>query len=344
MRGLVLAVVAFLAAGCQAPAPEPVSSSPSPRVTRVTFADTQTITAAPMYVALERGYYQAQGLDVSFQSLASTQVAQALTVNQTDVGVVNPEPALFDAMQRGLEIKLVAALSRNAPGDKPASLLVRRDLVDRRQYVSPRDLRGRIVALAGPQSQFYVDRFMARDGLSIADVKLTTLRLPDMVPALNTRSIDAAWAVEPTPTIAEASGLGRVVAVTGDLYPGGIGAALAFSPTFARQQPDAARRFTLATLRGLRDYSHALVKKDADPAPVIQILAAHTPVKDARLWEVMGIPSADVNNPAMEAGPWDTLQEYFVSTSQQLTVVDLDTYIDNSFITAALQQLGPDPT
>jgi NitT/TauT family transport system substrate-binding protein len=164
-----------------------------------------------------------------------------------------------------------------------------------------------------------------------------------MVPALNTRAIDAAWAAEPTPTIAEASGLGRVVAATGDLYPGGIGAALAFSPTFARQQPDAARRFAVATLRGLRDYYHALVKKDADPVPVIQILSQHTAVKDPRLWEVMGIPSADTNNPSMDAGPWDVLQDYFVTSAQQLTRVDLAGYIDNSYMAYALERLGKDP-
>ena len=343
MRGLVLVVLTVLAAACQAP-PSPTATvvQATPRVEKVTLADNQTIAAAAMYVAFERGYYREEALDVSFQALPSTQVAQALTVNQIDVGVVNPDPALFNAMQRGLDIKLVAALSRNAPGDKPASLVVRRDLVDRGRYASPKDLRGAIIAVPGPQSQFYVDRFMARDGLSIADVKLTTLRLPDMVPALNTRAIDAAWATEPTPTIAEASGLGRVVAATGDLYPGGIGAALALSPTFAQGQPDAARRFTVATLRGLRDYYHALVKKDADPAPLIQILVQHTAVKDPRLWEVMGIPSTDVNNPSMEAAPWDTLQDYFVSASQQLTRVDLDAYIDNAYIAYALDRLGTD--
>jgi hypothetical protein len=135
-----------------------------------------------------------------------------------------------------------------------------------------------------------------------------------------------------------------VVAVTGDLNPGGIGAALAYSPTFARQQPDAARRFAVATLRGLRDYYHALVKKDAEPASVIQILALHTPVKDGRLWEVMGLPSADTNNPSMDAAPWRTLQDYFVTTSQQLAVVDLDTYIDNSYMAFALERLGNDPS
>ena len=348
MRILALLVLAVLAAACAAPGPE-AARQPTSRVVeleleKVSFADNQTIAGAPMYVAFERGYYRAESLDVTFQSLPSTQVAQALAVNQLNVGVVNPDPALFNAMDRGLDIKLVAALTRNAPGDKPASLVVRRDLVDTGRYASPRDLRGHVIALPGRQSLFYVDRFLARDGLTLSDVRLTTLSLPDMLPAFNTRAIDAAWAAEPTATIAEASGLGRIVAVTGDLYPGGIGAALAFSPTFARQQPDSARRFAVATLRGLRDYYHALVKKDADAAPLIKILAAHTAVKDARLWEVMGIPSADTNNPSMEAGPWDTLQDYFISTSQQLTRVDLDAYIDNAYMTFALERLGPDPT
>jgi NitT/TauT family transport system substrate-binding protein len=343
MRGVVLVLLAVLAAACRASTPATAPPPPaSPGVARVSVADTQTIASAPLYVAFERGYYAAEGLQVRFESLPAAQVGQGLAVNQFEVGVVNPDPALFNALDRGLDIKLVAALTRNAPGDKPASLVVRRDLVDTGRYVSPRDLRGGIIGLPGAQSQFYVQRFLARDGLSLADVKLTTLGLPDILPALNTRAIDAAWAAEPAATLAESRRLGRIVAATGDLYPGGIGAALAFSPTFTRAEPEAARRFALATLHGLRDYDHALVKKDADPAPIIQILARHTLIKDPGLWQAMGLPSADTNNPVMDAAPWDTLQDYFVASGQQLIHVDLNPYIDNTYITYALDRLGKD--
>jgi NitT/TauT family transport system substrate-binding protein len=152
MRGVVVMLLAVLVAACQAPRPRALAVPSAPEVVKVTLADNQTIAAAPMYVAFERGYYRAEALDVSFQPLPSAQVAQALAVNQIDAGVVNPEPALFNAMERGLDIKVVAALTRNAPGDKPASLVVRRDLVDRGRYASPKDLRGAIIALPGPLS------------------------------------------------------------------------------------------------------------------------------------------------------------------------------------------------
>src|SRR5919199_941218 len=101
MRTLGVLLLTVLLAACQAPAPRAATPEPTLGPEKISFADNQTIAGAPMYVALERGYYQAERLDVRFESLPSSQVAQALAVNQLDVGVVNPDPALFKAMDRG---------------------------------------------------------------------------------------------------------------------------------------------------------------------------------------------------------------------------------------------------
>jgi NitT/TauT family transport system substrate-binding protein len=152
-------------------------------------------------------------------------------------------------------------------------------------------------------------------------------------------SIDAAWNAEPANTIAEQQGFAKIVQATGDLLPGGVGAALAVSPAFAREQPDATQRFVTATVRGMRDYYHAFFAHDVDKEPVVQILVNHTPVKDPRLYDVIGLGRVEAN-PTLDFGAWRQLQAYFVKIGLQPRVLDPNAYVDGSYVTRALEVLG----
>jgi NitT/TauT family transport system substrate-binding protein len=110
---------------------------------KVVVADNQTLGTADVYIAEDRGYYAEEGVQVDLQPMIASEVAQTLAVGQIAFGITNPDPGLFNAMDRGLDIKMLAALTRNKPGDKVAAFLVRKDLVDGGQYKSPRTSRVR---------------------------------------------------------------------------------------------------------------------------------------------------------------------------------------------------------
>ena len=55
--------VAVLVAACQAPQPGVADFTPTPKVQTVSLADNQTLAAAPMHVAFERGYMAAAAKD-----------------------------------------------------------------------------------------------------------------------------------------------------------------------------------------------------------------------------------------------------------------------------------------
>jgi ABC-type nitrate/sulfonate/bicarbonate transport system substrate-binding protein len=170
------------------------------------------------------------------------------------------------------------------------------------------------IAAGAISAQFYVSRALAKGGL------------PDEITALQNKSVDAAWEVEPLITNAERQGIARAVFGTGELYPGAAGAALIMSPAFDRDNHEAAVRFLVAYLGGQRDYYHAINKKDTDPAQVIQALTAHTLVKDP--------------NGTFDASTWDPFQDFYVSQGILERKLDLTEYPDTSLVNEALDRLG----
>jgi ABC-type nitrate/sulfonate/bicarbonate transport system substrate-binding protein len=307
----------------------------------VTVGDNQTLGVADVYVALDRGYYQQEGLQVDLPQLGAPQVTiQALATSQIDFAIANPDPSLFNAFDRNLDMKLLAAITRNKPGDHPASFLVRSELLDNGQYHSPKDLAGKPVGVPALQSQFYVNLVMQKDGLTANDVDIKQFQQPgDLITAFASKSIDAGWTADPTVTQIESQGLARVVYKTGDLFPGAVGATLAMSPNYATQQPEAAYRFVYATMRGHLDYYHAFISKDVDKAPIVQILINHTPIKDPKLYDEIGLASVDVV-PTMDTQSWEVLQNYFVQIGLETHAADLASHVDNSYIQKAAAQMG----
>jgi NitT/TauT family transport system substrate-binding protein len=334
-------------AATSAPAPATAAAGAqlpplSPPVT-VQVADNQTLGMADVDIAIDRGYYRDEGLDIQVVVPGDVPTTiQALATSQVDFAITNPDPALFNALNRGLDIKMLAALTRNKPGDHVAVFLVRKDLVDSGQYHSPKDLKGAPVGIPAQQSGFYVNLVMQQDGLTAADVDTKTIATPDLAAALASKTVDAVWTAEPTVTYIEQQGLAVPVAVTGDLFPGAVGATLAMSPGFARDHPEAAQRFVYATMRGHRDYYHAFIAKDVDKTSVVQSLVAHTLIKDPKLYDTIGLASVELS-PRMDTASWDVLQDYFVKVGLQERKADLAKYVDNSFIEAADARLGQQP-
>jgi len=307
----------------------------------ITVGDNQTLGVADVYIALDRGYYQQEGLTVDLPQLGAPQVTiQALATSQIDFAIANPDPSLFNAFDRNLDMKLLAAITRNKPGDHPASFLVRSELLDSGQYNSPKDLKGKPVGIPAIQSQFYINLVMQKDGLTAADVDIKQFQQPaDLISAFASKAIDAGWTADPTVTQIESQRLARVVYKTGDLFPGAVGAALAMSPNYGTQNPDAAYRFVYATMRGHLDYYHAFIAKDVDKAPIVQILINHTPIKDPALYDTIGLASVDVV-PTMDTQSWEVLQKYFVQINLETRAADLASHVDNSYIQRAAQQMG----
>jgi NitT/TauT family transport system substrate-binding protein len=297
---------------------------------------------AGVYLALDRGYFREEGLDVQLERFTSgAEQTAPLATGQLHFGAGGPDPSLFNAVGRGIQLKLIGHNALVTPGDASAAFVVRQDLIESGAYRAPSDLKGATIAINVPKttSQLYVERVLGKGGLSLNDVTLTQVAFPDMVAALGSKAIDAAWAVEPFVTVSQAQNLARPVMPMAEVYPGAVTMVLMLSPSFAQNQPAAAQGFVTAHLRGQRDYYRAFVKRETSREPVIQSLTRYTQLKDPAVYSRLGFHGVDPNG-EINRTTLDEMQDYFVTIGSQERKLDLATIIDTSYVERAVQRLG----
>jgi len=144
---------------------------------------------------------------------------------------------------------------------------------------------------------------------------------------------------EPFVSAGKARGVVAPVVRLTEVFPGVILQAMLLSPVFAREQPEAARRFVTAHLRGQRDYYRAFIQNDGSRDALVPILTKYTNIKDPDLYGRMGTHGVDPNG-AIDLAVLDELQGYYLRYGTQQQRVDSARAMDPSYIDYALQRLG----
>jgi NitT/TauT family transport system substrate-binding protein len=126
---------------------------------------------------------------------------------------------------------------------------------------------------------------------------------------------------------------------SGQIYPGLVAMTLIVSPVFARDQPEAARRFVTAYLRGQRDYYRAVIKDEGGKEELYQILSQYTPIHDLSLFPRMATHDVDPNG-ELDPRTIDEQQDYYVRFGTQQQKLDLSHMLDSSYAQYAVERLG----
>jgi NitT/TauT family transport system substrate-binding protein len=297
---------------------------------------------AGLYIAIERGYFRDEGLELELVPFRSGADQMApLATGELQMGDGGLDPSLFNAVQRDIGVKIVGHNAMATPGDASAALVVRQDLVDSGQVREIKDLQGLTIAvhIEGTTAQLYVERSLARAGLTRDDVRFTIVQLPEMIAALTNKAVDAAWEIEPFVSVSEARGVARALVPMAEAYPRAPTMIVMMSPQFAAQQPEAARRFVTAHLQGQRDYWRAFVKNEGGRDEIIEVLTRYTQLKDPAQYARLGWHGVDPNG-ELDLAVMDDLQQYFLEIGSQQQKLDLARVIDRSYLESALGRLG----
>jgi NitT/TauT family transport system substrate-binding protein len=338
-----------MGAGGVAPAPL------NPPVT-IRLGDAYLITHSGLYVAIERGYFQEEGIELdTTRATTFGDELGPLAGGTLDIGwAPGADPGLYNALARGVGVRFVGCYSSVQPtgqGSNIAGLAVRQDHIDSGRYRDPADLKGFTVALPGTPgnlSDYQMERWLARGGLTPADYTREQLPIPDILPALGNKRVDAGYLANPFVYLVKQRGVGTVVEHSTRVFPeGSCAQSIIVSESFATQQREAVRRYVTAWLRGQRDYYRTIEKGEGDPGPILEILTRYTALQDLGLYEAVmmdnGLNHVDSNGGAPlqrmipDAAPF---QEYFVRVGHLAQPVDLAPFIDSSFLDYALQRLG----
>jgi NitT/TauT family transport system substrate-binding protein len=190
--GGVLLAVALLGAGLYFFAGLGPTPQPDAPARKITIATTLHAGAAPLYVAVEKGYFKEEGLDVTLAPFTSGKAGLAAVLDsKADFATVAEIPLALAAMQ-GERIAIVATFFSGARDHK---VIARKD----RGIAAPLDLKGKkIGATAGTNSAFLLDLVLASVKLSRADVRLVNLKPEEMLAALTKGEVDATSTWQPT--------------------------------------------------------------------------------------------------------------------------------------------------
>src|SRR5438876_6145242 len=124
VRTMGAGAIGLLAAACAprtgAPGPQADSGTASGLVsarptTTVKITDTQITSAAGSYIADAKGYFREEGIQAEFLVMGSADTIPAVVSGTADVAGAAINAALFNALARGLPLKIVADQGGSLP-------------------------------------------------------------------------------------------------------------------------------------------------------------------------------------------------------------------------------------
>jgi NitT/TauT family transport system substrate-binding protein len=251
------------------------------------------VSDAPLFIADARGYYKEQNLSVDFVNLESgTKMIAPLGTGEIDAGAGAPSAALYNAVLRGINVRVVADKGKLIHGYGYNPLLVRKELVTSGRVKTFKDLKGLRFATAAPGSaaDATLNAAFKRAGITFTDVKLPIIPFPSMIGAFANDALDAAIVSEPVASEAVKQGVAVIFATSDTFYLNQQIAVLLYGDKFIADRPDVAKRFMIAYVKALRFYYEAL--KDGrfagpNAAAVIAILEQYSNIKNPDTYTAM---------------------------------------------------------
>ncbi|PVH28673.1 ABC transporter substrate-binding protein [Pararhodobacter oceanensis] len=201
---------------------------------------------APFQLALGKGYYSEEGLDVTFRiGNGGADVATQVAVGNADLGGGMGDTSMI-VRANGLEVRGVAVLG----GQGLTQLVWRNDS----GITSIEEFAGHAIAVAGFQNtEFYNLRAaLAVSGVNPDDVDIQSLGYGGIVQGMIAGSVSGMSGVPEWIVAIEDAGVELSVMPARDVFPAQAQAIIA-SDAYIAENPDAVRGFVSATLRAIHD-------------------------------------------------------------------------------------------
>src|ERR1700730_16356337 len=251
---------------------------------------------APLFVALHKGYYNAEGLDVKLSEGNGAQnVLKALAAGNEKFGY-GPAVAAAQAVSQGLPVKVVALYQTSAPmgviafPDTPLK--------------GPKDLEGKRLAISVGETFGDMIRPFARlNNVDLGKIQLIQMDASARTMQFLTRKIDvmSVYLSNELPQIEKRAGVKFNMIKVTDFGLSVLGSSMYVSNAFAEQNPETVKKLLRATAKGYRDAM-------ANPKEAAKIMAKHMVVAEQPdvLEAQVEATVASTNAPAGKQIGWQT--------------------------------------
>ena len=289
LRAVIAALVAL----------PPVLLAPGVRAADAIKVGMQKV-ASPIFIALDRGYFAAEGLDatpVYFE--AGQPVAVATVSGDVDFGIAGLTGGLYGLAEQGA-LKIIGGQTREVPGFH-ANTVVASVKAYAAGLRSLKDLPGHSVAVTQIGSAFHYDLGLLAEKyhFDLKSVRILPLQTnPNAVAAASGGSADAAISIISYLAPALERGEVKLLAYVGDETPWQL-VGLFVATRTANERGPVIERFLRAFRRASRDYHDAFTGPDGHrtdgptAAATLAILAKFTGQPVARLHDSIGYIDPD---------------------------------------------------
>ena len=230
-------------AGCQS-ALTPASSPQGLETIRLPVGYIPNVQFAPLYVAMEKGFYADQGIQLELDYSFETDATALVGVNELQFAVVSGEQVLLGRAQ-GLPLKYVMTWYQEYPVGVAA--------FSEQGVKSPADLKGLRIGIPGLYGASYIGlrALLQAGGLQEGEVTLDSIGF-NQVEALTAKQEQAAVVyIANEPVQLQAGGAAVDVLSVSD-YLELVGNGLITNEKTMQENPDLVRRMVIATLQGIQ--------------------------------------------------------------------------------------------
>lgn len=173
----------------------------------VKVQDTAGVPSAFLEYGVKQGYFKKRKLTIKVKaSQGGATVVPSVVSGDTDIGGSNVVSVLL-AQSKNIPVKIIAPGTFTAKRDFSGIIVSKKSGI-----TSPRDLEGKTLAVNTLKNvaEVTAKASLQKKGVDVSKVKLTELEFPDMVAAVQSGKVDAAFAIEPFVTAGLKAGLSVV--------------------------------------------------------------------------------------------------------------------------------------
>ena len=166
------------------------------------------------FVALEKGLFKKHGVDVEVAGVfkAGPEEMSAFSGKSLDIGYVGAAPATVAVANKVADVKIIAQVNLEGSG-----IVVHKDsLINKVDH-----LIGKTIAVPGyaQVQDFLLRKILIKKNIPLEKVGIIIIKVPEMIPALQTRQIDGFIAWEPFIAKSITQQVGKVLIYSGEIWP-----------------------------------------------------------------------------------------------------------------------------